>query len=363
MKRKGTKSPIKRILKAVDCVLICLLLLVALGLGVLTILEWRPKDTEEVSLDGAGTRKEISAGDELTVMIWNVGYGALGDNADFFMDGGTMVETASEQRVRENMKGITETMARISPDILFVQEIDRHSARSHFIDESVILRDTFPEMTSSFANNFRAVYVPYPIPPIGQVDSGLLTMTSLDAASARRVQLPVPFSWPIRMANLKRCLLITRVPVQGTEKELVLINLHLEAYDDGTGKTLQTAMLKEIMQQEVSQGNYVIAGGDFNQLFSSVDAGLYPVREGMWTPGIIDVSDFGDSFRCLADAGVPTCRSLDQPYAGADAAGFQFYMIDGFIVSDHIQVQSLQTLDEQFVFTDHNPVVMRFVLE
>lgn len=45
------------------------------------------------------------------------------------------------------------------------------------------------------------------------------------------------------------------------------MNLHLEAYDDGEGKEAQTAMLLQILQEEYVKGNYVIAGGDFNQSF------------------------------------------------------------------------------------------------
>ena len=50
------------------------------------------------------------------------------------------------------------------------------------------------------------------------------------------MQLPCPFSWPTRIANLKRCLLVERIPIADSDKELVLVNLHLEAYDDGEGK-------------------------------------------------------------------------------------------------------------------------------
>ena len=58
----------------------------------------------------------------------------------------------------------------------------------------------------------------------------------------------------------------------------------------------------------------------------------------------------------------PTCRSLDQPYAGADKESFQYYLIDGFIVSANIQVNSLATQDLGFVNSDHNPVLMMVTL-
>jgi hypothetical protein len=63
------------------------------------------------------------------------------------------------------------------------------------------------------------------------------------------------------------------------------------------------------------------------------------------------------------DSDVPTCRSLDQPYAGADHDTFQYYVIDGFIVSSNIEVKSCETRDIGFVQTDHNPVLMECVLK
>ena len=63
------------------------------------------------------------------------------------------------------------------------------------------------------------------------------------------------------------------------------------------------------------------------------------------------------------DPDVHTFRSLDRPYSGADKDTFQYYVIDGFIVSSNIEVQSVETRDLGFVNTDHNPVLMECVLK
>ena len=76
--------------------------------------------------------------------------------------------------------------------------------------------------------------------------------------------------------------MINRIPIAGTNHELVLVNLHLEAYDDGEGKKAQTQMLQTILQKESDAGNYVIAGGDFNQTFSNTDISAFPVFAGKW---------------------------------------------------------------------------------
>jgi endonuclease/exonuclease/phosphatase family metal-dependent hydrolase len=207
------------------------------------------------------------------------------------------------------------------------------------------------------------MYVPYPLPMIGHVESGLYTLSAAQARTAERISLPVPFSWPVRLVNLKRCLLVSRYPVKGSDKELVLINLHLEAYDSGEGKEAQTRQLVSFMQEEYAKGNYVIAGGDFNQRFTNIDQSAYPVYEGMWQPGEISADAFGSGFSLLMDNTTPTCRSLDKAWAGAEAEGFQFYLIDGFIISANITPEAVETLDFNFACSDHNPVRMTFTLE
>lgn len=362
-KQKKKRSVPVRILRGVGFVLLAVVVLLAGLIAFLSITEYKPAEREAVApADPYSASAALNEGATLTVMTWNTGYGALGDNADFFMDGGKMVNTATEERVNENLNGMLAKIRGIAPDVLFLQETDRGSARSHNTDEAKFFLDNLPGYRMSFANNFKVSFLPYPIPPIGKVDSGLATYSVYASESSERVQLPIPFSWPMRMANLKRCVLIDRIPIEGTGRQLVLVNLHLEAYDNGEGKAAQTEMLRSILETEAANGNYVIAGGDFNQIFSSADTGAYPAQEGKWQCGEIDVSAFPEGWQCLMDARVPSCRSLDQPYAGADKEGFQYYLIDGFIVSANVRIEQLETLDAGFVNTDHNPVLMAVTL-
>ena len=352
---------IRKTLKWIIRIVLSLVLLLAVALGVFTAAEYRPADTEVIIPDRQA-EASLETGKPLSIVSWNCGYGALGDNADFFMDGGTSVYTADKDRVESNLSGIRDALKSLDPDLLILQEVDISSARSHGMDERTVLRDILPGASESFAYNFNTLFVPFPLPPMGHVESGLYTLSTAEPRTAERISLPVPFSWPIRLFNLKRCLLVTRFPVRGSDKELVLINLHLEAYDSGEGKEAQTRQLVSLMQEEYAKGNYVIAGGDFNQRFTNIDQSAYPVYEGMWQPGVIDAESFGSDFTLLMDPSFPTCRSLDRAYAGAEKAGFQFYLIDGFIVSANVKTESVETLDYGFVCSDHNPVRMVFTL-
>ena len=326
------------------------------------IFEYKPKSREKLDIIGEGYNY-LNIGDTFTVMSWNIGYGALGDNADFFMDHGKMVQTADRNRVNKNLLGIRNEIDKVNPNIMFLQEVDVRSKRASHMNEYSAINNHLFDYSSSFATNFKVLYIPYPIPNVGNVHSGIATFSKYKIDSSERVQLPRGFIWPISMFQMKRCLLISRLPIENSDKHLVLINLHLEAYDKGKGKEKQTQKLFDILKEEAKGGNYVIAGGDFNQVFSSVDTSMYPVNKNVWKPGKIDVASYEKKWQFVMDNQVPSCRSLDQPYANANKDKFQYYLIDGYIVSNNIEINSIANQDLEFVSSDHNPVVMDVTLK
>lgn len=357
-------SPLAMIGRTLAGLLVLAMLAVVVTLGVLTITEYRPADTESVSVaHPAGA--VLKPGQQLNLVTWNVGYCGLSSEADFFMDGGKGVRATSSDQVNGNLENIKKVLAEQNPDVMFLQEVDVDSARTYRIDEGQEFSEAFAHMgySSAFAVNHLVSYIPYPWPPLGQMYAGIQTETRLAANSATRIQLPTPFKWPVRLANLKRCLLVERIPVVDSDKELVLVNAHLEAYDDGEGKAAQTRQLVQLLQREYDKGNYVIAAGDFNQTFSNVDTSAYPLSqdEGIWHPGTIDEGSFQEGWQPLMDADVPTCRSLDRPL-NADDPDFQYYVIDGYICSENVQVDETKTVDTGFAFSDHNPVKLTATL-
>ena len=320
------------------------------------------KDVEKMDITGKKSL-DLNINNEISILSWNIGYAALGDNEDFFMDGGKHVISKDVNRVIENLDKIITNINSNNPDILFLQEVDIKSRRSNNINQKKKIEEDISKdkYMSSFAQNYKAGYVPYPFPTmIGNVDSGIMTLSKFELSSSDRIQLPIPFSWPMSMVNLKRCLLINRIKLSNN-KELVLINLHLEAYDDGEGKIQQTEMLKKYMDEENKKGNYIIVGGDFNQTFSNIDSKKYPYYEGNWKQGAIDSTLFND-YQLLMDNTYPTCRLLNKPYKDSDKSTFQYYMIDGFMVSKNIQINSINTLNYDFVNSDHNPVLLKIKL-
>ncbi len=347
----------KRALKIL-LIFVALLVLVAGGfVAYLSLTEYRPEPVEALTITPAARRDELHPGDMLTVVTFNTGYAGLDREQDFVMDGGKGVNPKSESVVRENMSAVLSALDSLGAQICLLQEVDEASARSFRIDQMDYYRRGLA-MNAAMAYNYKCDFVPFPWPPIGKVLSGVVTLTELNMTAAERQSLPVPFAWPVRAANLKRCLLVERMPVAGTDKELVLINLHLEAYDDGEGKLAQTRQLVTLLEAEYAKGNYVIAGGDFNQTFPGVS--LPVVEPDGWQPGQLEALPEGLSY--VYDAATPTCRSLSKPYSG-NRETTQFYVIDGFIVSDNLKVNHVETVDLNFLHSDHNPVLMQVTLQ
>ena len=320
------------------------------------------KDKEKMQVNGT-LAAEVNKAETLKVMTWNTGYGALDERQDCCWDGGKGVYGESEEVVQENIEALKTKISQENPDIFFTQELDLDSKRSYYIDELASFRSTFDEKyNSSFACNFKAGLVPSPLSQMtGKVNAGIATFSKFAISDSERVQLPIPFSWPMKLFNLKRCLLVTRMPIQGSDKELVMINLHLEAYSSEEGKAKQAAQLMGLMKEEYEKGNFVIAGGDFNQTFSHIGFSKYP-NNGDWECPTFEEESYKDSFTFEMDDTYPTCRSLKTPLVGYDKEAFQYYMIDGFIVSKNVQVNEIHTLDLGFKNTDHNPVTMNIKL-
>lgn len=350
----------KKIIK-ISCIVLGVILLLAVALiAFLSITEYLPEDKEPAArIQTDPSLSKISIGDTVTVYTWNIGYGGLGKDSDFFMDGGEMVDPPNQQTVEQNLAAIRSFMQQRNADAWLLQEVDVDSARTDGMDQFDSIHQAVGG-SAAFAYNYNCPFVPIPLPPIGRVESGIATYSQrLMTADAERVSLPCPFSWPIRAAQSKRCLLITRLPLEGSDKQLVLVNLHLEAYDDGDGKRAQTELLMQVLQQEYQKGNYVIAGGDFNQTFPGT-LDLYPVSDPeKWTPGILEQEMLPQGWHFAYDTSAPTCRLLDAPLT----QDTQTFVIDGFILSPNVTAVTVQTEDLGFEHSDHNPIRLELKLD
>jgi endonuclease/exonuclease/phosphatase family metal-dependent hydrolase len=351
---------------------VVVVLLVVAGLAALfaaallffTVAAYRPQaelELEALALPGPTPAAAPGSGGgpgDLSLLSWNLGYAGLDRYTDFVMEGGTMGLPRSREAVTTALDKIRQFLSLREADLYFLQEVDLPSSRSFKIDQIQSLTASLDGYAGWFAPNYKALFVPYPLSsPMGQVHSGILTLSRYASPRGVRYQLPGHFSWPVSVFNLRRCALLIRIPSPEPDRDWCLINVHLSAYDNGTMRVQELAFIKETITALYREGHYVVVGGDWNSLFPGVgmnDFGPYTTPEealfwvqsipGDWTlPG----------WQWCYDASAPTCRALNQPYQ----RGENFVtVIDGFYVSPNIEVRGVQTFDSGFEYSDHNPV-------
>ena len=351
------------------CVLILILLVIVVGfLGYLKITEYNPKKIENLKVenkeketkDDKNNNYELNK--EYKLLSWNVGFFGMDKNIDFFMDGGKMVFPISQKQVEENISKAIEEIKKENPDIINLQEVDKYSKRTGFMDQVKILNEKFKQ-NSIFAYNMKVKFVPYPIPPLGQMETGIYSSSKKEILNPERHQLPIAFKYPVRLSNFKRAFTVSYSNINGSDKKLVLLNAHLDAYDDEKSgfKKKQTEEILNFMKKEREKGNYVILSADFNQNLKMLNKDeMEKIPSNLWRASNFDTELLSDKFKLL-HPNENTARLNNKPYKKGSENTY-YYVIDGFVVSDNIKVNEIKVNDLDFQNSDHNPVVLKFEL-
>ncbi len=330
---------------------------------------YRVPDNFPLQPSSADAPAELQTGEEYRILSANLGFGAYSADYSFFMDGGKESRARSAQAVKDNLLGSARSIDAADPDVVLLQEVDVKGTRSRKVDEQAYLSSgicEFGALPSVFAQNYDSPYLFYPIfSPHGANKSGMITYSAFGIDSALRRKLPVEESL-MKYLDLDRCYSISR-KTMADGKELVIYNVHLSAYtSDGTIALTQLTMLCEDMLAEYALGNYCIAGGDFNKdllgssgdIFgvpaSESDTWAQPIPAGLIPPALSLVSPLDK------DAPVASCRNASEPYN--EETSFRV-TVDGFLVSENVEVIGSAVVDNGFAFSDHNPVTMDFVLK
>ena len=335
--------------------------------------DWQP-GPEPVSLSFEQVSSQTIVSDSIiTLVSWNVGFGGLGAESDFFYDdegiwyaGNSMIRSP-KPLVEKNLNGALEFLKsnRDSVDIFLLQEVDIASDRSHRIRQYDAYQKVMPGFASNFATNYQCDRVPIPLlqpwDAYGEVMSGLATFSRYQPSEAIRHQLPGHYPMPDRMFQLDRCAAVHRYPtLRG--KDLVVINLHNSAYDPGDKiKAIQLPYLRELALQEYAKGNYVILGGDWNQCpphfrFDS----FMPGKTQGYEQGNLPPDFFPEDWTFAYDPTIPTNRKARDPYNKGET--FET-LIDFFLVSPNVQLLKVKGINQGFQFSDHQPVSVKIKLD
>ncbi len=350
----------KKVLKVL-LVLVLAVLIAAAGYVGYVLLSWHRIGNQDLSVNGSAA---LESGTPQHIISYNIGFGAYESDYGFFMDGGTESWAWSKERLDANLKTIASFLGEQDADLYLVQEVDFDSTRSYHFDERPYLTAALPGYAWTFAQNFDSPFLCYPFrQPHGASRAGLMTFSSLPVQSASRVELPIESGFS-KFLDLDRCYSKNRISLEGGG-ELVLYNFHLSAYSsDGSIATRQLELLLEDMEQEYLAGSFCIAGGDFNKDILG-DSSVYfgaPDNEYSWAQPIPEGTFDNLHIRLVAPLDeadpVPSCRNADSAYH----PGQYVLTIDGFLVSENVEVLDSSVLDTGFAWSDHNPVEMTFLL-
>ena len=292
---------------------------------------------------------------DLTIFNWNLGYAGLGRELDFVADGGSSWRAPSSAIADKNFEGIKRVISQSTADVLTLQELTTTSPLNYWQPMWAGIQAVKPKSDRVFVIDVVSSHVPPPL----RLEHGLATLSHAEIQSAEAVPLPLePGHWA-GVLRKRYVLLVTRIPIAGDHRQWVVINLHHAAYDaEGATRKEQVAAVMAFGEQEYGKGHYVVMSGDWNMLIGDrkfahqTDPRLLdwarPFPREQVRPG----------WQLVSDTEVPTVRQLDVPYE----KGRNFVaMIDGFMLSPNVLVESVRAIDLGFAYSDHQPVVGNFL--
>jgi endonuclease/exonuclease/phosphatase family metal-dependent hydrolase len=341
---------IKKILKTILAVILLLLLVFAGIIVYAVISDYKPEEkTVLFHSDKSDTLKDSL---EISLMTWNIGYCGLDRDMDFFYDGGTKVMTP-RKKCLENLEAVKKFLrSNDSIDFFLIQEIDRNSKRSYHFDEYDTITKVLEDHHPFFATNYKVFFVPVPpASPMGKVLSGIALFSRYQPSSSVRYAFPGQYGFPKQLFMLDRCFMVNRYPLNNG-KELLVINTHNEAFDPGEIRKAQMAYLKEFLLSEYAKGNYIIAGGDWNQ--SPPDFKPEFSNNQINKDQMMMTSDYlPPDWKWVYDNNSPSNRSVIAAY---DPATTTTTVIDIFLLSPNVRGISVNCINLNFGNSDHNPV-------
>jgi len=221
-------------------------------------------EVEDAVLYEAAELTEASdSAENLLVINHNIKYG--GARLLFFWECLGDRYNMTEAEVTGHLDAVVDFINSTQPDILMLQEVDRNSARSAYIDQVQYILDRTHLNYGAYASQHQVDFLPSD--GMGKIDFGNATLSRWPISEAQRHSLPLMESKPgyYKYLYLKRHILDATISVPGQDNFHV-VNTHLEAFSEDGTKQLQIDQFHAHLGQLNSDGATWIAGGDLNSL-------------------------------------------------------------------------------------------------
>lgn len=243
-----------------------------------------------------------------------------------------------------NLSTVLKEFKKVNPDIIAFQEIDYNSSRSYEVNQEKEVAQLGYNYTAR-AVNWDKKYVPFPYWPMsvhfGKIVSGQSILSKYPISNHERIVLERVADSPFyrEAFYLDRLIQIVKVTIQG--KEVMVINVHLEAFDKKT-RMRQTEKVAKLFT-EYAEKYPTILLGDFNSDPKNEDASIQKI---LALPNVGNAAFSKDNYPKTFDSRNPEVR-LD----------YIFYTEKTI---DYVSGRVLNELGES---SDHLPVEMKFKLK
>ena len=270
-----------------------------------------------------------------SIVTYNIGY----------LSGMTNNTTAEKPKslFEGNLELVKSQVKKVNPDIIALQEIDYKAKRSHWVDQHAELVNLgYPFYAKAI--NWDERYLPFPYwPPkmhFGNVVSGQSIVSKYALKDHKREVLERVANAPFYRDAfyLERLAQVATVTLNG--QDVVIINVHLEAFD----KPTRMNQFKEIeaIYQSYKDNFPVLLLGDFNSKYRDESAGIQSV---------LNDPELG----CAAiDTSIANTYNSKNPHKRID---YIFY------TKNSIEELEGRVLHEFGEASDHLPVYMKFRLK
>jgi endonuclease/exonuclease/phosphatase family metal-dependent hydrolase len=196
-----------------------------------------------------------------TVMTYNIGYlSGMTNNQPVIRPKKIFFEN--------NMNTFLHLLNEIQPDFLGFQEIDFHSRRSYDIDQMRTIAERAGYAYAARAVNWDKRYVPFPYwPPavhFGRMLSGQAVLSRWPILAAQRIVLQKPQNSPFYYNAFYLDRLVQAVKIKAAHREIVILNIHLEAFDRETRENQAKKVLDIYRSYQDRFPTLII--GDFNSV-------------------------------------------------------------------------------------------------
>ena len=119
----------------------------------------------------------------------------------------------------------------------------------------------------------------------------------------------------------------------------------------------QLKTVLDIAQNEYQNGRYVVIGGDWNLELARPERPSTTLEKDLFWLFPFPTDALPDGWQIAADQTTPSVRTNERPYVKNE--NFTT-VIDGFVISPNVILETIETTDFDFAYTDHQPVTASF---